>query len=115
MIRYLTLILACQLLGESLSTVFALPVPGPVLGMVALFLFLLARGEVPEDLGSTASGLLQAMSLLFVPAGTGVILHFQLLADSLLPLSLAIALSTSATIVITALMMKWLSGGQQNG
>lgn len=114
MIGYLTLILACQLVGETLVTVLSLPVPGPVLGMVALFLFLLARGRVPEGLGQTADGLLRALSLLFVPAGTGVILHIELLSRSLLPLSLAIVISTGVTIVVTALMMRWLARAESD-
>ncbi len=109
MIAYLTLILACQLAGEVIVGFLGLPVPGPVLGMVLLFLLLLWRGEVPEALDQTANGLLRGMSLLFVPAGAGVMLHFQLLGEALLPLSAALIVSTLATIAVTALMMGWLS------
>jgi len=113
MLRYLTLILACQLVGESGAQALNLPVPGPVLGMILLFLYLLVRGHVPDDLGQVAGSLLQTMSLLFVPAGTGVILHIQLLAEAALPLGLALAISTGAAIVVTALMMRWLSRGEE--
>lgn len=108
MIGYLTLILSCQLLGELAAQALGLPVPGPVLGMAIFFAFLLVRGHVPEALASTSEGLLRNMSLLFVPAGTGIIMHSALLSEALLPLSLAVALSTSLAIVITALMMRWL-------
>ena len=114
MIGYLTLILTCQLLGELVVKALALPVPGPVVGMAFLFGFLLLRGHVPEALGSTADGLLRNMSLLFVPAGTGVIMHVALLSEALVPLSIAVALSTSAAIVITALMMRLLSEGERS-
>ncbi len=109
MIGYLTLILLCQLCGEVAVGALGLPVPGPVLGMAFLFAFLLIRGQVPDDLSTTADGLLRNMSLLFVPAGTGVIMHVKLLSDALVPLSLAVAISTSAAIVVTALMMRLLS------
>jgi holin-like protein len=116
MLRYLTLILACQLVGESGAQALSLPVPGPVLGMILLFLFLVLRGHVPEELGQVSGNLLQTMSLLFVPAGTGVILHIQLLAEAAVPLGLAVAISTAAAIVVTALMMRWLDrGGDTNG
>ena len=89
-----------------------MPVPGPVLGMLLLFGLLVLRGDVPDGLEQTAGNLLRAMSLLFVPAGTGVILHIQLLGKALLPLGLSLAVSTLVTIVVTALLMRLL--GHQN-
>ena len=112
MLRYLTLILVCQLIGESSAQALGLPVPGPVIGMILLFCFLMLRGRVPEDLSQVSGSLLRSMSLLFVPAGTGVILHIQLLAEAAVPLGLAVAISTAAAIVVTALMMRWLSRGE---
>ncbi|WP_192964109.1 CidA/LrgA family protein [Phycobacter azelaicus] len=117
MLGYLTLILVCQLAGEFITGALALPVPGPVLGMVFLFTFLMLRGHVPKRLDQTADGLLRSMSLLFVPAGTGVILHFQLLGEALLPLGLALVISTLVTIAVTGLLMQWLGKGEspENG
>lgn len=115
MLGSLTLILLCQLFGELAVGALALPVPGPVLGMLFLFLFLTLRGEISQQVDQTATGLLRSMSLLFVPAGTGVILHFRLLGEALLPLSLALFISTLATIVVTALLMRWLGKGSANG
>ncbi|THD74896.1 CidA/LrgA family protein [Thalassobius vesicularis] len=109
MIAYLTLILGCQLAGEVSVTLLGLPVPGPVLGMVLLFVILLIRGGIPEGLGQTADGLLRAMSLLFVPAGTGIMMHFTLLGQALLPLGAALIVSTLATIAVTAGMMRLLA------
>ncbi|WP_101066846.1 CidA/LrgA family protein [Roseovarius salinarum] len=111
MLPYLTLIFACQLVGETLTGVFALPVPGPVVGMVLLLCYLMVRGSAPEDLERTADGLLSAMSLLFVPAGAGVILHFRLLGEGLLPLGGALIASTLLAIAVTALLMRWLTRG----
>ncbi|MDB3936113.1 CidA/LrgA family protein [Granulosicoccus sp.] len=72
MLEYLTLILMCQLVGVFAITGSNLPVPGPVAGMIFLFLFLLIRGHVPDELASVANTLLNNLSLLFVPAGVGV-------------------------------------------
>ena len=108
MLGYLTVILVCQLLGETLAGVLALPVPGPVIGMLILFCGLLVKGEVPEALGHTSDGLLRSLSLLFVPAGTGVMLHLGVLGDALVPLGLGLVVSSSVAIVVTAVMMKWL-------
>lgn len=107
MLGYLTVILLCQLIGETLSGVLSLPVPGPVIGMLILFCGLLLRGEIPNALAQTADGLLRSLSLLFVPAGTGVMLHLGVLGDALAPLGLGLAVSSSVAVIVTGLVMKW--------
>ena len=108
MLNYLTFIFVCQLAGEFLTRSLVLPLPGPVLGMVILFAFLVIKGHVPEKLAAVGDGLLSHLSLLFVPAGVGVMLHFRLLQDNLLPVGVALVLSTILTIIVTALIMAWL-------
>lgn len=109
MIGALTLLLVYQLVGEVLVRSFALPVPGPVVGMGLLFATLIARSGPSPALRGTANGLLQHLSLLFVPAGTGVMLHFQRLADEWLPLVAALAASTVLSIAVSALLLEALT------
>jgi putative effector of murein hydrolase LrgA (UPF0299 family) len=111
MLEYLTLILACQLVGEFVVASAEIPFPGPVVGMVLLFVLLAVRGRVPQHLGQAADALLSNLSLLFVPAGVGVMLHFDLLGADVLPLSVALLLSTLATIAVTAWVMVLLNRG----
>ncbi len=67
-----TLLLVYQLTGEILVRLLGLPIPGPVLGMVMLFVTLMIRGSAPPDsLSEASSALLSHLSLLFVPAGVG--------------------------------------------
>ena len=49
MIVALTLLLTCQLIGEALARLLALPVPGPVIGLVLLFLGLRWRPSAALD------------------------------------------------------------------
>jgi holin-like protein len=110
MIGAITLLLVFQLLGEVVSRSLSLPIPGPVIGMALLFAALALRGGPSTDLRDTAQGLLQHLSLLFVPAGTGVMLHYQRLADEWLPLVVSLLLSTALTIGATALVLRMLAG-----
>lgn len=105
MVGYLTLILLCQLIGEVIVGGLALPVPGPVLGMVLLFGYLVARRGIPSDLAKVGDGLLQNLSLLFVPAGVGVMLHLEQLGADWLPLGVGLIGSTALTVIVTALLM----------
>ena len=109
MLEYLTLILACQLVGEFAVGAAAVPVPGPVVGMILLFVFLLIKGSVPEQLANVSSGLLNNLSLMFVPAGVGVMVHFEVLGNDALPISVALVTSTLLTIAVTALLMNFLN------
>ena len=108
MLPALTLLLVCQLLGEIVIRALGLPVPGPVLGMFFLFLFLLLRDGPSTELRTTAQALLQHLSLLFVPAGTGIVVHLHRVADEWLALLLSLLVSTAATLAVTALTMKLL-------
>ena len=74
--------------------------------MALLFLTLIIRGRASDTLRNGASGLLQHLSLLFVPAGAGVMLHLHRVADEWLPISLALIISTIAGMAVTALVLK---------
>lgn len=108
MLGPLTALLACQLVGEVVARLAGLPVPGPVIGMALMFAALAVRGSIPEPLGRTSDGLLQHLSLLFVPAGVGVMTQLALVASEGLAISVAVVASTLLTIVVTALLMTWL-------
>jgi holin-like protein len=77
MLNAITLLLVFQLVGEVISQVLGLPIPGPVVGMLLLFLALHVRSAMVERLRETAQNILQHLSLLFVPAGVGVMLHLR--------------------------------------
>jgi putative effector of murein hydrolase LrgA (UPF0299 family) len=103
-IQSLTLILALQLTGEVIVRALGLVLPGPVLGMVFFLLLLVFVPPLFEKVRSTATGLLQHLSLLFVPAGVGVVGHLEALGSDLIPLLVAIIGSTAAAIAVGALV-----------
>lgn len=109
MLAALTQLLIFQLIGEIIARGLDLPVPGPVLGMLLLFLTLALRRGPDQELQTTSQNLLQHLSLLFVPAGTGVVVHLGRVADEWLPLLLSLVVSTLLTLAVTALTMRLLS------
>lgn len=113
MVPALTLLLGCQLIGELIARALGLPVPGPVLGMALLFGLLLWRGQVWPPLAQAADFLLRHLSLLFVPAGVGVLQHWPLIEVNLLPLAITLVLSTLLAMLAGAgaflLVQRWRS------
>lgn len=112
MLENLTIILLCQLIGEVITRMGKLPIPGPVLGMVILFGGLMIRNKMPQELESVGGFLLRYLSLLFVPAGVGVITNLDLLVKSWAPIAGAIIIGTMVTIAVTGLVMQYLNRRQ---
>jgi putative effector of murein hydrolase LrgA (UPF0299 family) len=111
MIASLSVILICQLIGEVVVRSLRVPVPGPVLGLALLFAALiardrfavLARGPLRDGAVEGASkGMLAHLSLLFVPAGVGVVQNLDLLAQRGVAIALVLAASVIVTLLVTA-------------
>src|ERR1700675_2577656 len=110
MIASLSLILLCQLAGEVFVRGLGLPVPGPVIGLMLLLVLLvardrfaaLARGPLQGDgVESASRGLLANLSLLFVPAGVGVVQKLDLLAEHGIAILAILAVSVVITLLVT--------------
>ena len=106
-INGLCVLLLYQLIGEVTARYFDLPIPGPVIGMLLLLITLMLAGRVPADADGAATALLGHLSLLFVPAGVGVMVHFELITAQWLPILTALVVSTLVSLVLAALAMKW--------
>lgn len=108
MIGTLATLLVFQLIGEGLAHVLSLPIPGPVIGMILLLAYLMVRRETAHKLAPTSMELLRHLSLLFVPAGVGIMVHARLLAAEWLPILVALVASTIVSIVVTAAVVRRL-------
>jgi len=113
MLQALTAIFLCQLAGEAITVATGLPLPGPVIGMALLFAVLFIKGKVPDDLGQVGDGLLSHLSLLFVPAGAGIMMHVGRLEGEILSVGVTLVVSTLATIAVTAFLMNRFGPGRK--
>ena len=94
-------ILFCFLaVGEELGRLSGIAVPGSVLGMLLLAAALRLNLLRAESVQAAADALLDNLSLLFVPAGVGLMLYFDLPARDWW--SLAAALVPSTFLVLAA-------------
>ncbi|WP_346219141.1 CidA/LrgA family protein [Fulvimarina sp. MAC3] len=107
MLRALTGILLCQLVGEALVAATGLPLPGPVIGMALLFTVFAVRGGIPDSIATVGDGLLGNLAVLFVPAGVGIMQHTSRLGSEGLQLGGTLLASTLITIGVTALAMRF--------
>jgi len=105
----LAVLLLFQCLGEFLEEWAHLPIPGPVIGMVLLFLAMCWKGRAPHSVQGMSRLLLANLSLLFVPAAVGAFLHSQQIVQDGIPLLLGILISTLLTLGVSAWLLQKLS------
>jgi holin-like protein len=108
MLRALATLLVFQCLGEGVSYLFKLPVPGPVIGMLLLFGFLMLRPQEADAIEPTALELLRHLSLLFIPAGVGIMVSAGKIRGDALAVVVSLAVSTTLAIAVTALVTRAL-------
>jgi holin-like protein len=111
MLLSLGLILLCQLVGEAIAQGTGVAVPGPVIGLVLCELLLFARDRIGErapvelrdgTFEQTGRGILSHLSLLFIPAGVGVVQRLDVLAGNALAIAVALVVSTALSLAVTA-------------
>ena len=103
-----TWLLVFQLVGEALNKALQLPVPGPVLGLILLLFCLRLLPSLRLQIGQSADAILAHLSLLFIPAGVGVILYFRELLASGWALIAVLLVSTWVGLAVTALVAQAL-------
>ena len=109
MIASLAVILLCQLLGEVTIRFLGWPVPGPVMGMAYLVLLLSLQGRfslLPKaqsaSLEATGKTLLANLSLMFIPAGVGIVQKLDIVMATGFAIAVALIVSTLLTLLVTA-------------
>jgi holin-like protein len=91
-------LIGCQLVGELVVRTLDVPVPGPIIGMVVLFVLLqLRRSGDDATVVRAADGLLEHLQLFFIPAGVGVVVYLGAIRDDAAP-------------IVGAMLISWLVG-----
>ena len=112
MLSSIAIILGYQVVGELSSRLSGLHVPGPVIGMVLMLLSFLVKDNLINRVRPSAGVLLANLSLLFVPAGVGIMRHGQRFLNEGVAIMIALVVSTVIAMIVTAyviiLMQKWL-------
>ncbi len=87
MLASLSILLLCQLAGEIMVRLLGVPLPGPVVGMVILFIGLLSRGRV-------------------------LMVHLAAIWTEIIPIAVGVLGSMVITLVIAGRLMQALSKDQ---
>ena len=104
----LLIILGFSLIGEVLSDLLHLPVPGSIIGMVLLFLALQFKLIKLKDVDDVGDFLLNNMTILFLPAGVGILAKWSTIAAFWLQISLIIVISLIVNVAVIGRMTQWI-------
>ena len=115
----LMIIFMISLVGEGISSVFHLPVPGSIIGLVLLFLALQFKLLRLRHISMVGNFLLANMTILFLPPAVGIMDKFQVIAHYLLPIILiilgAIVLNVCVIAVVVQLIKTRFEGDYEEG
>jgi holin-like protein len=108
MIKSLLIIFSCLFLGDCISAVLHIPVPGNVIGMLLLTFALTRRIVSLEDVKPAADLLVKNMAFLFVPPGVGLMLYFELLGKEFAAIITSFVLSTFLVLAVVGYVQQRL-------
>ena len=108
MLQGLITLIALQLVGECISHYGDLPIPGAIIGMLLLLIYLMFRGSVSESLTSTSQKLFPYLPLLVIPASVGVIQYGALLEKEGIAILAALVISLILSFIATPFIFKAL-------
>ena len=115
----LMIIFMISLVGEGISSVFHLPVPGSIIGLVLLFLALQFKLLRLRHISMVGNFLLANMTILFLPPAVGIMDKFQVIAPYLLPIIWivlgAIVLNVCVIAVVVQLIKTRFEGDYEEG
>lgn len=106
MLMTFAILLVFQCLGEGITFALNLPIPGPVVGMLLLFVALVISPRLLERIEETGSELLRHLSLLFVPAGAGIVVSAATVRGHWQAVIVSVMVSTVLTLAVTAAVIR---------
>ena len=96
--RQFGIILGVTCAGELMKYFIPLPIPGSIYGLLLMFVLLLTKVIKVENVKDVGEFLIEIMSMMFIPAGVGLMASWGELQGFLVPL-LVITVSTTFIVI----------------
>ncbi|WP_373899204.1 CidA/LrgA family protein [Haloimpatiens sp. FM7315] len=107
-LRELTIILFINFLGEIIHRLLHTSIPGNVIGMILLLIFLCSQVIKLESIEKISEFFLKNLAFFFLPAGVGLISCLGVLKGSFLSILLICLISTVVVMVVTGFTIQLL-------
>ena len=113
LLRGLSALILFQLLGTALNVLLFPVLPGPIIGFLLMFIYLLVRGGVSENVNLASSSLLKYLPLLLTPPAVGIMAHMDAVTADFWAIIGSLLISVVVSVVVIGLLMQFLIRRQQ--
>lgn len=100
--KQLAIVFTVCFLGKFVCYLLPFQFPASVMGMVLMFLLLFFKVISLRDIKRVSEFLLSNMAFFFIPAGVGILVHYEKIVDKIAPLLLVCIITTLVTFLVTA-------------
>ncbi|EKF51499.1 CidA/LrgA family protein [Lactococcus garvieae] len=104
----LLIIFGFSFVGDTLSNSLQLPVPGSILGMIFLFLALQFKVLKFTDVDEVGSFLINNMTILFLPAGVGIMAKWSLISEYWWQISLIVLVALAINVFVLGHLVQFI-------
>lgn len=109
MLRGIITLLIFQFFGECIAKLFSLMIPGPVIGMILLLIFLSIRKSSFSSLDSVVNFHLRYLPMILIPAAMGIITQFDTITKELVAITISLFFGTIVALGFSAKFMDYLT------
>lgn len=102
------LLVALQIIGQTIISWLDVPVPGALLGLALMLLGLIIWGKISKGLTKVSNILLSHLMLMFIPSIVAIMTQAPTIAKSWMPYILSCVLATGITAVVTAFTFQYM-------
>ena len=104
----LTYIMGFSFLGQSITKLTGIPVPGSVVGLILFFLALQFKIVKLDGVETTSKFLTDNLAILFIPAGVAIITNFSKIRDIWFILAIICFVSTIISLIFVGKLTQHL-------
>lgn len=109
MLKGIITLLFFQFLGECIAKLFELLVPGPVIGMVLLLIFLMIKKGSFPSLDTAVNVHLRYLPMLFIPAAMGIVTQADIISKEFWAITISLVIGTVVALAFCAKLMDYLT------
>ena len=107
--REFIIILVLYFIGELISKIFNIPIPGNIIAMILLFVYLCTGIIKVEKVDDISTFFLDHLAFFFIPAGVGLINSFDSIKSSAIQIIIICIITTIIVMAVTGIIVQFTS------
>ena len=113
-LKQFLIIILVSCIGEILNHYIPLPIPASIYGLVLMLGLLLFKIIPVNAVKDAAEFLINIMPVMFIPAGVGLIVHWEQLKPMLIPTCIIIVVTTILVMITTGKVSDFILGKKED-